>query len=269
MKRISWSALGLCLMGLMLAGPGQVSAAILGFDNGSGFMVNDTTGTATMANGVLTLTNNLQGEAHTVFNTTVQDVRIISTNFTYQASGDKNGEGFAFVLQDDTRGAGALGFGGAGLGYFGIFPSFALEVNLNSANTRGIAFGQATSSSNGTIGPYIAPGSINLASGDRIGFSLLYNGTTMAATLTDLDNTSIPSFTISTAVNIPSILGSNTAFVGFAGASGAANAKSTQTLSNFTYFNVIPEPSSIIMAMTACVSGLAVWRLARRKAAAA
>lgn len=262
MKLMSRGAIGVCIASVMFAGAGQARAAIIGLDNGTGFTVNNTGAVPPnqISNGVLTLTNN-NVEAHTVFNNTPQDDRIIFASFGYQATG--TGEGFAFVLQNDTRGASALGFGGGGLGYAGITPSVALEVSLNNANGiggAGIAFAQ-----NGVINPFIAPGSINLASGDRIVFNLFYNGTRLFATLTDIDNSTIPSFTTSTVVNIPAILGGNTAFVGFTGASAAA--KSIQKISGFSYANV-PEPSSIIMAMTGCVTGFGVWRHARRKAAA-
>src|SRR5262245_2790390 len=39
------------------------------------------------------------------------------------------GDGLAIVLQNDTRGANALGLGGGGLGYENITPSLALEVD--------------------------------------------------------------------------------------------------------------------------------------------
>jgi hypothetical protein len=263
MMRISRVAVGVCSAAMMIAGAGRASGAILGFDNGAGFTVNHTGPTATppISNGVLTLTNNNVGVALTAFYNTPQDDRNFFASFIYQASGNKSADGAAFVLQNSMNpsigvGPNALGFGGPGLGYFGITPSVAFELNINSQNTAGVAFGQ-----NGSIGPFTAPGAINLASGDRIGVLLFYTGTVLVANLTDLDNASIPSFSTSTSVNIPSLLGGNFAFVGFTGASGATAA--IQTISNFTF---VPEPPSMIMAMTGGALGLCSWRLSRRRA---
>src|SRR5690242_2349286 len=120
--KMSSVAIAVCLSGLVVAGPGKARAVIIGFDNGANFTVNNTGPAATISNGVLTLTNNNLGEAHTVFYNTPQDDRNFIANFTYQASGNKSADGVAFVLQNDPRGVNALGFGGAGLGYFGITP---------------------------------------------------------------------------------------------------------------------------------------------------
>jgi hypothetical protein len=254
-------ALVACFAGLVFALSGGAGAAIVGFDNGANFTQNDSGAPGVpIANGVLTITNNKVGEAHTAFYNTPQIVTTFSANFIYQASGNKAAEGVAFVLQNSTTtppgvGPNALGFGGAGLGYFGISPSVAFEMNINSQNTMGIALGL-----NGSIGPYTPTGSINLASGDRIGVSLGYGAGSLLAVLTDLDNPSTPSFSKTFAVNVPTVVGGSTAFVGFTGATGAAT--SIQTISGFTF---IPEPSSIIMAATSCLVGLCTWCRSRRR----
>jgi hypothetical protein len=262
MKKSS-GALVACFAGLVFALPGGACADIVGFDNGANFTVNSSAGLPpTISNGVLPITNNNVGETHTVFYNTPQSDNYFVANFIYQASGNKAAEGVAFVLQNSTTtppgvGPHALGIGGAGLGYIGISPSVAFEMNINSQNTMGIALGLNGSN----VGPYTAPGSINLASGDRIGVRLSYNPGSLSAVLTDLDNASIPSFSTNFAVNIPTVVLGPTAFVGFTGATGAST--SIQTLSGFTFS--VPEPSAIIMGATSCVVGLCTWCCARRR----
>jgi hypothetical protein len=73
---------------------------------------------------------------------------------------------------------------------------------------------------------------VNLHSGDPFNVHITYNGTTLTMTITDA---TVPSrtFTANWTVNIPSIIGGNTAFVGFTGATGGATA--IQELISWTY----------------------------------
>jgi hypothetical protein len=61
---------------------------------------------------------------------------------------------------------------------------------------------------------------IQLQSGDVFQVTLTYDGTTLNETITDETMASHPSFTTSYAVNIPGIVGADTAFVGFGGGTG-------------------------------------------------
>ena len=72
---------------------------------------------------------------------------------------------------------------------------------------------------------------IVLSSGDTISAQLVYNGTTLTLNLTDTvtNNTFSQAFT----VNIPSIVGANTAYVGFTGGTGGGTA--IQNIKTWTY----------------------------------
>jgi hypothetical protein len=72
---------------------------------------------------------------------------------------------------------------------------------------------------------------IDLHSGHTFNASLVYDGTTLQVTITD--TTTQAKATQSYTVNIPSIVGGNTAFVGFTGATGGLTA--TQNVLSWTY----------------------------------
>lgn len=72
---------------------------------------------------------------------------------------------------------------------------------------------------------------VNLHSGDVMNVHMTYDGTTLTWTVTD--PTAGKSFTTSAAVNIPSFVGGNTAFVGFTAGTGGATA--TQEIISWTY----------------------------------
>jgi hypothetical protein len=71
---------------------------------------------------------------------------------------------------------------------------------------------------------------VNLHSGDVFNVHITYNGTTLTWTITDA--TTAKTFTASAAVNIPSVIGGNTAFVGFTAGTGGATA--TQEIITWT-----------------------------------
>jgi hypothetical protein len=64
---------------------------------------------------------------------------------------------------------------------------------------------------------------------------IVYNGTTLTWTITDLTSPAHPSATNSVAVNLPQDFGSNTAFVGFTGGSGGKTA--IQKILDWTFWN--------------------------------
>jgi hypothetical protein len=72
---------------------------------------------------------------------------------------------------------------------------------------------------------------VNLHSGDIMQAVISYNGTTLTLTLTDTVTNA--TFTTSTAINIPSTVGANTAYVGFTGGTGGSTA--IQNVLNWTY----------------------------------
>ncbi len=203
------------------------NAAIVDFNEG--WTLNN--GAAISTNG-LTVTDGGYFEGPTAFFSTPVYAGAFDAEFIYQATGVA--DGMAFVLQDTTNGANAVGIGYEGLGYMGLAPSVALEFNFYSF---GLGTGTAWAE-NGSLGPFNATGSVGLGSGDPIWVSLHYDGTVFAETLDDPISGGF--FTTNFVVSIPNILGTNTAFVGFTG--GTEEVSSVQTISDFV-FTELPPPA--------------------------
>jgi hypothetical protein len=100
----------------------------------------------------VTLTSGLGGTARTVFYNSPLYIAAFNASFIYTDVNGAGADGVTFCLQNDSRGASALGAGGGGLGYAGITPSAALALNIYSPNTPGFSF-----RTNGTIPASYAP----------------------------------------------------------------------------------------------------------------
>jgi hypothetical protein len=72
---------------------------------------------------------------------------------------------------------------------------------------------------------------LDMRSGDIFKAHIVYDGTTITFNLTDTKTGVV--FTHSFTVNIPSVIGSSSAYVGFTGATGGSTA--TQKILNWTY----------------------------------
>jgi hypothetical protein len=159
-----------------------------------------------------------------------------SASFVYTdaaLAAGSNGNGFAFVLQN--FGTTALGAGDAGLGYQNIPTSFAVAFNVSSAYQVGYSF-----LTNGVVThTYLPTGAVNLASGLPVTVNLSYDGTTLTLTLTQGTST----FQTSTGIDLASVLGSSTAYVGFTAASGIQG--STQTVGQFRYTDLSTNPARV------------------------
>ena len=109
------------------------SGSVTGFGNSSDWQPNGTASIST-ANDSLTLTTNENDQAGSAFDTTpINTTNGFTATFTYTASGNKDADGVAFVVQDASTGASALGGDGGGLGYSGISDSVAVALNLYTA----------------------------------------------------------------------------------------------------------------------------------------
>lgn len=210
----------------------------LAFGNGTGWTGN---GIGGFSGGVLTLTEGSGSGAPgngTYFFQIPQYIGAFEASFTYQAQFDTTyplADGITFCLQDDSRGATATGSGGAGLGYTGIAPSAALQLNIypgNSYGGTGYAFGY-----NGGIGQTTAPGSVNLTNG-AVDVSVLYLNGQIALSLSNELGGAVFSTNIYVG-SIPQVLGSIVAYVGFTGGYGGDN--SIQTISNFRFVSIPPQ----------------------------
>ena len=243
----------------------HASADILGFNNGNGFT---THGGATISGNVLTTTDGGLNETRDAFFDTPQNISSFDASFIYQAT-DPSGacfcDGLAFILQDDPRGANAVGFPGVGgdFGYTTITPSAAIEFGpsndpvgqFHNPGAPGTNF--YTDGRTPQIGgsPLLHTGAVNVGSMDPILVNVFYNGV-LTETLTD--EVTHATFTIDYGkIDLPAILGgSSKAFIGFSAASGAGGAK--QTISDFTF---VPEPGTFGLLIPA----IGCFWLLRRK----
>ena len=186
---------------------------------------------------VLQLTDNTSNpgnEVRDAFSTTEVPVSNgFTATFTYTPSGNKGANGVAFILQNDPRRASAIGASGGQLGFGGITNSVGALINIYTGSSGGIGI-PTTLDTDGGLSAYQSVSPLVLNGGDPINVTLVYN--TTAATLTEVlaDPTGGTTFTkVYSGVNLPSVLGSNSAYVGFGGSDGGVYA--IQQISNFSY----------------------------------
>jgi hypothetical protein len=189
----------------------------------SGSQLSDN-GSSTISGSGLELTDGGANEAASSFFKTPIDVTTFSTQFTFQlSSGSSTADGFTFTLQD--AGPTAVGSAGGGLGFGGINTSIGIKFDLFNNNgegvdSTGLYTNGASPTSTGSID--LTSSGIDLHSGDTFQVNLNYDGTTLTETLKDT-NTST-SVTEQYPVNIPNIVGSNSAYAGFTGGTNTVSA---------------------------------------------
>jgi hypothetical protein len=249
---------------MVLATPAM--ADIMGFNNGANFTAN---GGATFAGSNLTLTNSQTSEQRSAFYNTVQSIGgDWVASFDYQATMPEGClcDGAAFILQNAPAGANAVstaGFGGA-YGYYGITPSAAIELSQDggySPGAPGTGFYTDGAVPQAGGAPLLSVPFLN--SGDLISVEVSYIGGDLTESLDDL-TTPGTFFHDYGLVNLPLLVGGNTAFIGFSGGTGAG--ADTQVVSSFSFTTpaAVPEPASL--ALLATVSGCCIWLLRRKSA---
>jgi hypothetical protein len=165
------------------------------------------------------------------------NVQSFTTNFTIQflpnpnSQQVANGMTFTFQNQNPTStdstslfvsgGPNAIGNNASGLGYGGLLNSVAVVFDIDDGGgiETGDLMGLYTNGAN-PAGSSInmAPSGLNLMSGNPLTVALTYNGTTLATMITD--TVTHASYSNSWAINIPSIIGGNSAYVGFTASTG-------------------------------------------------
>ena len=215
-----------------------------GFDFSSGFVLADGpiqfNGSTSLDDYRLQLTNGGTNEAASAFYATPVNIQQFTTNFTFQMS-NPAADGMTFTIQG--KGATALGGPGGDLGYHGIAHSVAIKFDLYSNAGEGPdSTGLYTNGAMPTVPAInLSTTGINLHSGDYFNTTLTYDGSNLTLTLTD-------AITLATwqqvfVVNIPAIVGGNTAYVGFTGGTGGQT--SSQKVASWTYVPGPPVPISV------------------------
>jgi hypothetical protein len=185
----------------------------------------------------LQLTNGADNEAGSMFWSTAIGIQAFTTDFSFQLS-DAVADGFTFTIQN--VGPKALGPSGDGLGYYGIKHSVAIKFDLY--NNVGEGTDSTGVYSNGALCTVPAvdmtSSGVLLRSGDSMLAHVTYDGTTLTMNLLDL--VTQKSFTLTSVINIPQIVGANTAYVGFTGATGGLAA--SQKILYWTYSTQAATP---------------------------
>jgi hypothetical protein len=189
-------------------------------------------GSAAISGTGLRLTNGSEEEMGSAWSSVPVNVRTFTTYFSFELT-SPNADGFTFAMQN--TGTTALGARAGGLGYAGIAKSVAVKFDLyNNSGEGDNSTGLYLNGAQPILPATTLGGGVNLHSGDIMNVLLTYDGTTLTMKITDTTNTAL-SFTIAWPVNIPSAVGSNTAYVGFTGSTGGAT--STQDILSWSYNN--------------------------------
>jgi hypothetical protein len=184
----------------------------------------------------LQLTTAGLNQAGSVFWNQPIGIQTFTTDFLFQLS-SAQGDGFTFTIQN--VGANALGASGSGLGYQKIAKSIAIKFDLYSNAGEGTdSTGVYTNGAVPTVPAVdMSASGVVLRSGDSIQAHVTYDGTTLSMSLLDLVTNK--TFVLTRVVNIPQIVGANTAYVGFTGSTGGLTA--SQKILYWTYATQAPS----------------------------
>ncbi len=199
----------------------------------------NTGGNATFVGNEARITTNSTSLAGSMYYNQKVNIQTFTTNFTMRFE-QTEADGGTFVIQNSSSNAvGSVGFG---LGYQGIGTSVA--IRLDTYNGAGVPAGLGQFSTdiltNGSI-PTDQAASGNLTSAFGLtpnttwtfNVRATYNGSILSYTVTNAANGS--NFSSNASINIPSIVGANTAWVGFTGGTGGRG--ELQFISSWNYDN--------------------------------
>jgi Legume lectin domain. len=203
-----------------------------GFSSYTGLAAN---GSAKFIDSLVQLTDGGGSEAGSFFSTTRVGIRGFTTSFRFRVheGTTPRADGFTFIIQSNSPAA--LGASGMALGYGGIRNSLAVKFDFfnNSGegpNSTGVfTGGRIPTVRLAGLPPEIPDLSvsldgtgIDLASQSEKMVELSYDGAVLTETITDLD--AGLSFTQTYTLDIAQIVGAETAYVGFGGATGGSAA---------------------------------------------
>lgn len=207
-----------------------------GFASTTGLQMN---GDIALDDSRLQLTDGGFNERSSAFYSTAVNIQSFTTSFSFQLS-NPAADGFTFTIQG--TGATALGQAGGGLGYQGINNSLALKFDLHNNSGEGTNSTGLYLNGAAPTAPAInlASTPINLHSDDTMDVTLTYDGTNLVMTITD--TVTGGSWQTSFPVNIPQVVGGNSAWVGFTGGSGGQT--SSQKIESWTFQSGTPTVSN-------------------------
>jgi hypothetical protein len=193
-------------------------------------------GNTTFVGNEARITTNGTGLAGSLYYNQKVNIQSFTTNFVMRFE-LTNADGGTFLIQNAS--SNALGSNGGGLGYQGIGTSVAIRLDTYASPSSGV-FSTDVLSNGTAFNDLGASGNLNSVLGLTINTtwnlsnSVTYNGTTLSYTITNTANGS--NFTSNATINIPSIVGADTAWVGFTGGTGGATELQFISFWNFGNF---------------------------------
>ena len=194
-------------------------------------------GTGSIRGNALQLTKGLQFDLSSGFATTPVSIQGFTTEFTFHIV-HALADGMTFTLQN--VGPGALGGDGGSLGYATLQRSVAIKFDtFNNSGEGDNSTGLYVNGATPTLPAVDLTGSgIDLHSEHFLKAQIVYDGAHLTLTLTDL--TTLATFSYSWPINIPAIIGSPNAYVGFTGSGGTLSSSQKITSWTFTAENSAP-----------------------------
>jgi Chitobiase/beta-hexosaminidase C-terminal domain/Bacterial lectin len=218
----------------MVSGTYTIQSTGTAINFGSGFASSQgmvtLNGTSQLSGSGILLTSGAQYQAGSAWYSTPINVQSFTTDFTFQLT-NAAADGFTFAIQNNNNTI--VGASAANLGYGYIANSVAVKFDLFSNAGEGPdSTGLFTDGAYPTV-PAIdmTSSGVNLHSGDTMAVHIVYDGTNLSMTVTDLVTSAV--FSTSWAINIPGTVGSNTAYIGFTGGTGYSTA--SQQILTWTY----------------------------------
>ncbi len=196
-------------------------------------------GSAAIVGNTLQLTDGGILQAASVFATTRVDVSQFTTEFDFHmlSGTDFTADGITFAIQGNA--ANARGGSGGALGYAGIDNSIAIKFDLfdnagEGPSSTGLYIDGPQPNAIGSIS--LLGTGIDLHSEHMFHVEMSYTGTTLEVVITDTVTLAVATQTYT--VDIPTIVGGATAYVGFTGATGGLTA--VQEILNWTFDSATP-----------------------------
>ena len=189
-------------------------------------------GTTILNDTRLQLTNGGLNQAGSAWFNTPVNITNFTNDFAFQLE-NADADGITFTIQNN--GPNSLGGAGGGMGYTGLPRSVAIKFDLYNNNGEGDDSTGIYQNGAAPNTPFVdlTGSGIDLHNGDTFSVHMTYNGATLSMTITDGVTGAV--FSNNWAINIPQILGSNTAYVGFTGGTGGTTA--SQKIETWTYLS--------------------------------